>query len=160
MDNENSEIRKTTFIPVNCAKGHQIYLVWFPALNRHGFACGLCHILGTTITHGTRLLEVAPARSLAEYVPDAKADLMVGMESKAIHTTCSKGHFVMVVEFPMLKEFGFSCIHCKHYSLNVTDRGKDLEIKMVRDLRPEAMAPHIITDHPAFTVPRKSGVIH
>jgi hypothetical protein len=154
MDND-SQIRKTAFLPLSCFKGHQIYVVYFSAINRHGFACGICHTLGTTLTHGSKLLEIAGVNDSPDWTPDKRADLLLGMEVKALHTTCSKKHFIMGVEFSELGQYGFGCIHCKSYSLTVQDRGADLEIRVVREVRKDAPPPRIITEHPAF-----SRVIH
>lgn len=155
MDEENKV--KTVTLPLLCeAKGHQVYVMYLPQLERFGFGCGMCHSFGTSLTHGNKVLEIHEVNSPKGFVRDVRADLMLGMETKAVHQCCPKGHYVMA--FEMTHGFGFGCIHCKLYSLSFNWKDKVLEVRVVRELEQhDPNARHLerrpIMEHPIFTRP-------
>jgi hypothetical protein len=145
---------KTVTLPLFCNEGHQIYIVWFPQLDCFGFACAMCHVLGTSITHGERVLEVLDVTAKAS-TGFTKADLLLGMGTRVVHQQCTKHHNLMAFEFT--EGFGVGCIHCKLYSLTFGDKGRTFEIRVTRKLDPKdpkvkALPTRAVTEDPTFTI--------
>jgi hypothetical protein len=111
----------------------------FPQLERFGFACGVCHVMGTALTHGNKVLQVMPMHN-DDVLPMPKfEELLLGRHVKAIHQCCKKGHYLMAFEYT--QGFGVSCIHCKEYSLMFAFNGRAYEIRVTREL--ERNDPHV-----------------
>jgi len=154
MRQETETTKQTVSLPLMCPEGHQIYIMYFPQLERYGFGCGVCHIFGTAITHARLVLQIDDVRALHVHTREMREEIMLGMGTKAIHQCCPKGHFLMAYEFT--DGFGFGCIHCKVYSITFGDKDKTLDIRVTREL--EQNDPGVkplqgpIKDHPAFTI--------
>lgn len=131
---------KTSALPLTCAEGHQIYAVYFPALKQYGFACGLCHTLGTTVTKGNQILAM---RAAHDVISSLKEDLLLYTETKCVHLACGpKFHPLMVFQLRAGEGYAFGCIHCKRYSREVEDKGKIISVVVLREL--EKSAPSVI----------------
>jgi hypothetical protein len=153
MEQETST--KTVSLPLMCDEGHQMYIMFLPQVDRFGFGCGMCHKFGSTITHGPRVLEVQEVTSSKGPTKDFREDLMLGMETKAVHQCCPKGHYVMAFEFT--QGFGFGCIHCKIYTLAFMHNERLYEIRVVRELdnndpKVKALPRRAVVEHPSFTI--------
>lgn len=146
---------KTVSLPLMCEEGHQVYIMFLPQLNRFGFGCGMCHKFGSTLTHGPRVLEVQAVTAPKGPTADVKAEMMLGMETKAVHQCCPKGHYVMAYEFT--QGFGFGCLHCKSYSLEFAHNETVYEIRVVRELdnhdpKVKHLPRRAVVEHPSFTI--------
>lgn len=151
-----STTTKTVSLPLMCNSGHQIYIVYFPPLDQFGFACAMCHSLGTSITHGEKVLQVMDAvESRVRKIGLQKDDLLFGVDVRAVHQKCPKGHNLMAFEFT--QGFGVGCIHCKIYSLTFGDKGRTYEIRVTRELDPmdpkvKLLPRRAALEEPAFTL--------
>jgi hypothetical protein len=134
-ESEINTTTKTSGLPITCARGHQIYATYFPVLNRYGFACGLCHELGTAVTKGNDVLVMRDAED--SYGDSKKDDLLLYMETKAVHLCCPKSHPLMIFQL-RAKGYALGCIHCKCYSKEIEDKGKILSVFVLRTLGTEA----------------------
>jgi hypothetical protein len=54
----DAAITKTKALGVTCAKGHQIYLMYFTELDQYGFGCGTCKTFGLEVDNRGRILTV------------------------------------------------------------------------------------------------------
>lgn len=138
---ETIEGRKSSALPLTCAEGHQIYAVYIPALSDYGFACGLCHEIGTTVTKGTQVLAIGSIAEIARHHWQGikKEDLLLYSETKAAHLSCGpKQHPLMVFQLREGEGYAFGCLHCKRYSQEIEDKGTVLSVFVLRELaKPE-----------------------
>jgi hypothetical protein len=145
MQPDDEVTRKVQTLPVSCAKGHQVYVLFFPELKRYGFGCGMCHTLGTTVTCGNKVLGIRPVnRGPQPHM--LKEELMLGLGAKGVHVCCGKRHYIMVMEFGGIG-YGFGCVHCKTYALETSYQETVLEIRVLRELHhndANVLRPHQI----------------
>lgn len=129
IDSETHAIQTPT-IPIECAEGHQLYVVYFPQLDNYGFSCSVCHMLGVTCQDRKLVLEVVvsegrPAKALS-------GDLLMYSEQRAERITCPKGHEIgamSVGEHGKPIGFGFFDSHCKLYAMEIQHQDRVLVIQ-------------------------------
>lgn len=139
-------VNKTTWIPISCMRGHQIYAVYFPPLDLYGFGCGFCHTLGTAVLDQGKLLEIVPVHQ-EHSAPEQRAQLLMGMHVDAAHVRCQKNHNLMLIGFPQLGQYGFGCLHCKAYALEFAGmKGDVLKVLAEKQMNisQDNLQPHLI----------------
>lgn len=137
---------KITYYPVECANGHQVYVVYFPAINAYGFSCPTCRDMGVTIETKldgkfAAILEVRVSSGPA--LLSRSSELLLFTEQKAETISCGKSHQIAVMICWGVDErqiFGFFDKHCKRWSREIEHRGRTLAIE-------KQSKPSVITIH-------------
>ena len=128
----------TPTIPIECAEGHRIYLVYLPSLDHYGFSCPVCHHLGVTVQDRKIILEVV---SVSGGLKELSGDLVLYSHMKAENVACPKGHQISLMSVGDSPEvpgggYGFFEDHCKLYAMEVVHKGRVLALRPKGDFSP------------------------
>lgn len=121
----------TPTLPIECAEGHRIYVVYFPTLYNYGFSCPECHHLGVTAQDRKIILEVV---CINRKLKALSGDLLLYSTMKGQNVTCPKSHQVSpmsIGQCPDLPQggYGFMEEHCKLYSVEIMHNENVLVIR-------------------------------
>lgn len=137
ISNEKEISTTAPTLPIECAEGHKLYLVYLPALDHYGFSCPTCHHLGVTVQDRKLILEVV---SINGGLKELSGDLVLYSEMKAEPITCQKKHqvsFMSIGDCPEVPGggYGFFEEHCKLYSQEIEHKGRILILRERRGER-------------------------